>query len=221
MQAIQRPPLSACARPTRCHFAPTKAAFPSGRTGFAQLQVCRARLQGEEQAEEDRVASARAEVTKRIKALGTQGKVKDAISALAGLANLGIQPDTRAATALVQACTRDMELAQSIFDEMFGEFLQPDEVTFSVLLRGYGATTPPDWPRIDSTLTTMRVKYGIEPTALSFNALLEVCCRTSDIDRGQDIIDRMAADGVEPDEFTEEVVARRRVLRSYLRKTLL
>lgn len=79
------------------------------------------------QAEEDRVASARAEVTKRIKALGTQGKVKDAISALAGLANLGIQPDTRAATALVQACTRDMELAQSIFDEMFGEQGAPSQ----------------------------------------------------------------------------------------------
>lgn len=37
----------------------------------------------------------------------------------------------------------------------------------------------------------------------------------------QDVIDRMAADGVEPDVFTEETVARRRVLRSYLRKTLI
>jgi hypothetical protein len=37
----------------------------------------------------------------------------------------------------------------------------------------------------------------------------------------QDIIDRMAADGVEPDDFTEEIVSKRRVLRSYLRKTLL
>ncbi|KXZ55042.1 hypothetical protein GPECTOR_3g201 [Gonium pectorale] len=171
--------------------------------------------------EEERVSTARAEVTKRIKALGASGRVREAISALAGLANLGIQPDTRAATALVQACSRDMELAQSIFDEMFGEFLTPDEVSFAVLLRGYGALNPPDWQRIDTTLTTMRVKYGIEPTAVSFNALLEVCCRTSDIDRGQDIIDRMAADGVEPDEFTEEVVAKRRVLRSYLRKTIL
>ncbi|GLC43558.1 hypothetical protein PLESTF_001283800 [Pleodorina starrii] len=173
------------------------------------------------QSEEERISSARAEVTKRIKSHGAAGRVRDAISALASLANLGIQPDTPAATALVQACSRDMDLAQSIFDEMFGELLTPDEVSFAVLLRGYGALNPPDWPRIDATLTTMRMKYGIEPTAVSFNALLEVCCRTSDIDRGQDIIDRMAADGVEPDEFTEEVVARRRVLRSYLRKTLL
>ncbi|KAG2493990.1 hypothetical protein HYH03_007917 [Edaphochlamys debaryana] len=114
-----------------------------------------------------------------------------------------------------------MELAQSIFDEMFGDFLRPDEVSFAVLLRGYGASDPPQWSRIDTTLTTMRIKYGIEPSAVSFNALLEVCCRTNDLDRGQDIIDRMAADGVEPDEFTEEVVARRRALRSYLRKALL
>ncbi|GLI60448.1 hypothetical protein VaNZ11_002603 [Volvox africanus] len=188
----------------------------------SERHVCRARLQADnEQNEEERIATARAEVTKRIKSLGAAGRVRDAISALAGLANLGIQPDTPAATALVQACSRDMNLAQSIFDEMFGEFLTPDEVSFAVLLRGYGVLNPPDWPRIDATLTTMRMKYGIEPTAVSFNALLEICCRTSDIERGQDIIDRMAADGVEPDEFTQEVVARRRVLRSYLRKTFL
>ncbi|GIL55601.1 hypothetical protein Vafri_11147 [Volvox africanus] len=187
-----------------------------------ERHVCRARLQADnEQNEEERIATARAEVTKRIKSLGAAGRIRDAISALAGLANLGIQPDTPAATALVQACLRDMNLAQSIFDEMFGEFLTPDEVSFAVLLRGYGLLNPPDWPRIDATLTTMRAKYGIEPTAVSFNVLLEICCRTSDIERGQDIIDRMAADGVEPDEFTEEVVARRRVLRSYLRKTFL
>lgn len=74
------------------------------------------------QSEEERVATARAEVTRRIKSLGASGKVRDAISALAGLSSLGIQPDTRAATALVQACCRDMELAQSIFDELFGGF---------------------------------------------------------------------------------------------------
>lgn len=53
---------------------------------------------------------------------------------------------------------------------------------------------------------------------MSYNALLEVCSRTNDLDRGQDIIDRMESDGVEPDEFTEEVVSKRRVLRTYLRK---
>ena len=84
----------------------------------------------------------------------------------------------------------------------------------------------PCWPRSSASHPAPTL-LGPPPPPLSsrcsvsFNALLEVCCRTSDIDRGQDIIDRMAADGVEPDEFTEEVVARRRVLRSYLRKTLL
>lgn len=33
----------------------------------------------------------------------------------------GVQPDTYAATALVQACTKDMELAQSVFEELFGK----------------------------------------------------------------------------------------------------
>ncbi|GFR48255.1 hypothetical protein Agub_g10120 [Astrephomene gubernaculifera] len=214
-----KPPPQPC---VRCPIGRIPRPFTPVGPSRCQRHLCRSRMQEDrEQTEEERIVSARAEVTKRIKALGSTGRVREAISALAGLANLGIQPDTQAATALVQACTRDMDLAQSIFDEMFGEFLTPDEVSFAVLLRGYGALDPPDWPRIDATLTTMRMKHGIEPSAVSFNALLEVCCRTSDIDRGQDIIDRMAADGVAPDELTEEVVAKRRVLRSYLRKTLL
>jgi hypothetical protein len=33
----------------------------------------------------------------------------------------GVQPDTLAATALVRACIKDMELAENIFQELFGE----------------------------------------------------------------------------------------------------
>lgn len=55
--------------------------------------------------------------------------------------------------------------------------------------------------------------------AVSYNALLEICVRTNDLDRGQDIIDRMVSDDVEPDEFSLETVAKKRALRSYLRKT--
>lgn len=177
-----------------------------------------------------------------------------------------------------------------------GDFLEPDEVAFAVLLRGYGNANPPNWPRIDSTLTTMQLKYGLPPAAselclssptgrvvfferllprasglggtdigfvvslfymflvmrcrqwprrvwrrahsrwkqlgadgllssslspsltASYNALLEICCRTNDVERGEDIIDRMHSDEVVPDEFTEAAVANRRVLRSYFRK---
>lgn len=53
----------------------------------------------------------------------------------------------------------------------------------------------------------------------SYNVLLQICARTNDLDRGQDVIDRMSADEVEPDEFSMEAVAKKRVLRSYLRKT--
>jgi hypothetical protein len=70
----------------------------------------------------DDVDKARAEVTRRIKELGRQGKPKRAISELTQLAKMGIQPDTQAATALVSACTtnRNMEMALNVFDELFG-----------------------------------------------------------------------------------------------------
>lgn len=157
------------------------------------------------------------QTTRRIKEMGEKGRAKEAITLMAGLAEQGVQPDTVAATTLVRACSRDMTLAQSVFDELFGSFLQPDEISFAVLLRGYGSKSPPDWTRIDKTLTSMKAK-DIEPTATSFNALLEICVRTNDLDRGQEIIERMSTDGVEPDEFTLDVVSKRKVLRSSLKK---
>lgn len=44
--------------------------------------------------------------------------------------------------------------------------------------------------------------------------------RTDDMDRALDVIDRMADDGVEPDEMTVAVCSRKRSLRAYLRKRL-
>lgn len=46
-------------------------------------------------------------------------------SLAANLASIGLQPDTQAATALVKACCKDMELAQSMFEELFGECFGP------------------------------------------------------------------------------------------------
>lgn len=63
----------------------------------------------------------RQDCTRKIKKLGERGRMRDAIQELANLSNVGVQPDTLAATALVKACCKDMELAQSIFDELFGE----------------------------------------------------------------------------------------------------
>lgn len=56
----------------------------------------------------------RADVTKRIKQLGRAGKPREAVAELASMARLGIQPDTLAATALVDACARNgkMDMAR-------------------------------------------------------------------------------------------------------------
>jgi len=121
--------------------------------------------------DEDRIREVRSGATKRIKALGAQRKLKEAIQELAGLSQLGVQPDTQAATALVSACAQagNMEMAESVFEQLFGEFLRPDEVTFAVLLRGYGGKSPPQWGAIDSTLTRMRSTFGMEPSAGAFS----------------------------------------------------
>lgn len=162
----------------------------------------------------------RVEVTRRIKALGRQGKVKDAIKELANMARLGVEPDTLSATALIDACVRSnkMEMAESVFEELFGELLVPDEVAFMVLIRGYGEQYPPQWTQIASTLSVMEHSYGIVPTVLTFNTLLEICSKSNDEDRGVEIIDRMDDQGVVPNDLSFEAVKNRKSLRGRLKK---
>lgn len=187
----------------------------------AQLHVCSRAPPSFVQSE----AQVRAEVTRRIKKLGRDGKPREAVAELASMAKLGVSPDTLAATALVDACARNgkMDMARrcgagrrwvgqngvgqkapalvaclfrfqktelqpgtltysstailknaapsvhlphcSVFDELFGSLLAPDEVVFAVLLRGYGtASARPMWNEISSTLTEMEQKHGIAPS---------------------------------------------------------
>jgi len=198
--------------------------------------------EGDDGDDEPTPAQVLAQVTRRIRDHGKSGRVRDAIAELASLSDKGLRPDRIAATALVAACAarptpQNMAVAEGVFDELFGDggggggdggdnvsdgpLLRPDEVTFAVLLRGYGAATPPLWPRIDATLGRMRrAPFGIAPTATSYNALLEVCVRTGDMDRAMDVVDRMADDGVEGDAQTALICARKRALRAYARKAL-
>lgn len=70
---------------------------------------------------------------------GRSGRPREATLQLAEMARLGVQPDAMAATALVDACARNgkMEMALSIFDELFGKI----DVLLSTLLR---------WFKVDS-----------------------------------------------------------------------
>lgn len=78
---------------------------------------------GPEVTEAQRTSQVRATVTRRIQALGRQKRPKEAVSQLAEMARLGVQPDTQAATALIDACVRNkkMDMAQSVFEQLFGE----------------------------------------------------------------------------------------------------
>lgn len=169
---------------------------------------------------ESREAAVRAEVTRRIQRLGREGRPKDAVAELASMARIGIQPDTQAATALLDACMRSgkIDMAETCFDELFADFLIPDEVTFLVLIRGYGSQDPPRWSDISDTLNMMQNKYQVDPSASTFTALLETCARTNDGVRGEEIITRMIAAGVEPDDYTWDAVKGRKTIRSVLKK---
>jgi hypothetical protein len=44
-----------------------------------------------------------------------------------------------------------------------GDFLQPDDITFSTLVRGYGDAEPPQWSGISTVLATMQQRFGMRP----------------------------------------------------------
>ena len=70
------------------------------------------------------------------------------------------------------------------------------------------------WPHADLCPAALRSLRA----AAVFNCLLEVCARTNDQERGYNIIEQMEKAGCVPDEYTVEAVAKRKVLRSHLRR---
>lgn len=50
------------------------------------------------------------------------------------------------------------------------------------------------------------------------NTMLDICSRTRDEQRGIDIIDMMHSAGLQPDDFTLDIVKQRKVLRSHLKR---
>ena len=79
-------------------------------------------MAGPDITEAQRTSQVRATVTRKIKDLGRQKRPKEAVRQLAEMARLGVQPDTQAATALIDVCVRNkkMDMAQKVFEEMFG-----------------------------------------------------------------------------------------------------
>ena len=45
-----------------------------------------------------------------------------------------------------------------------GQLLEPDDVTFAVLMRGYGDSDPPQWAAISALLGVMQSRYQMKPS---------------------------------------------------------
>ena len=45
-----------------------------------------------------------------------------------------------------------------------GDLLRPDDVTFAVLVRGYGEVVPPQWTAISGLLGMMDTRYQLKPS---------------------------------------------------------
>ena len=55
----------------------------------------------------------------------------------------------------------------------------------------------------------------------SYNILLAKCADENELERAEELVDRMADDDVAPDSFTLDAVKKRRSIRSYAKKMLM
>eukprot|EP00466_Bigelowiella_natans_P004924 jgi/Bigna1/81109/fgenesh1_pg.77_\ len=197
------------------------------RRGLRQLFS--SELNQDEKFEKD----ARVEAMRRIKAAGNRNSPEEALGVLSDMANIGVMPDAQVVTALVDVFARKGNMAMAmkesddgmhdlhqVFQQMFREEngLEPDEVTFKILVDGYGKIEPPDWGKISRLLNLMELTYEIPPSTMTYNGLLSICARTKDYERAYELIDRMDAASIEPDHQTLQIVHEKKALRGYLRK---
>lgn len=111
------------------------------------------------------------------------------------------------ATRNIEACTA-------------GSFVEPDDVVFAVLIRGYGlSSNPPDWTAVARLLSRMQTEFDVQMTINVYNALLELCASSNDLVRAEELLDKMQTQGIMPNEFTSKTVEGKRSLRSALRRT--
>ena len=97
--------------------------------------------------------------------------------------------------------------------------MRPDDVVFAVLVRGVGLTSnPPDWTAVAQILSRMREPFEVPMTTAVYNSLLELTTKSNDIARAEDLLDKMAGEGLAPDEHTERIMSKKRSFRTALRR---
>lgn len=98
--------------------------------------------------------------------------------------------------------------------------MEPDDVVFAVIIRGHGqVSNPPDWTEIARLLSRMQAEFDVPITVNVYNALLELCTLSNDVARAEELLDKMASQGIQPNEQTHMAVDGKRALRSALRRT--
>jgi pentatricopeptide repeat protein len=177
---------------------------------------------GDELLSEDEVTLR--DVTRKLVDCRRRKAAANAVDLLVSLGRAGIEPDLFAATTCLGACVASgkQDLALKVFEEVFQKgVVRPDEVVFAELIRGHLMADPPAWPRATALLSRMREQHDVTPTALSYNILLAKCADENELERAEELVDRMADDDVAPDSFTLDAVKKRRSIRSYAKKMLM
>jgi pentatricopeptide repeat protein len=180
---------SAATASTRAAFAPARR-HPSVRPGTRRVTTAvfvgdeGTAAAGDDNVDSDEVVTLK-DVTRKLMDCRKRKAASNAVDLLVSLGRAGIEPDLLASTTCLGACVAagKMDLALKVFEEVFEKkVVQPDEVVFTELIRGYLAADPPSWTRAMNTLDKME-RFDVSPSSLSYNVLLAKCAADNELER--------------------------------------
>ena len=67
-------------------------------------------------------------------------------------------------TSTTQCLSGRLSLIHIFLPGTADSLLEPDDVTFSILVRGYGETEPPQWLAISGLLSKMQSRFNLKPS---------------------------------------------------------
>ncbi|CAA2967701.1 Hypothetical predicted protein [Olea europaea subsp. europaea] len=137
-----------------------------------------------------------------MRAYAKSGYCDEAIGAFETMKDTGLKSNLVTFNALINVCGKggaDFKRASMIFDEMFSNGVQPDRITYNLLLTvSSGAGL---WETARSLLSEMVCK-GIDQDIYTYNTLLDAACSGGPIDVAFEIMSDMLTKNILPNEVT-------------------
>eukprot|EP00190_Bangiopsis_sp_CCMP1999_P005081 CAMPEP_0198729388 /NCGR_PEP_ID=MMETSP1475-20131203/17712_1 /TAXON_ID= ORGANISM="Unidentified sp., Strain CCMP1999" /NCGR_SAMPLE_ID=MMETSP1475 /ASSEMBLY_ACC=CAM_ASM_001111 /LENGTH=554 /DNA_ID=CAMNT_0044492017 /DNA_START=1 /DNA_END=1662 /DNA_ORIENTATION=+ len=139
-------------------------------------------------------------------ALGSDRRTDEMWATYQAMQEQGCRANVVLCTTMIKALARnkDMKNARLVFDDMVCQGVAPNEFTYNTMIRAYGATG-----KIESAellFERMKADPAVSPCVVTYTTLISSYARLRGFDRVTKLVDEMRSAGVQPNEYTYNVI---------------